>query len=97
MGDTFRLYGQILGPPEDETPWCVFLCPPYALWTESLPELNRIITQALENGPPGSVLVAETEKSFDPTSLTAGNWDLRQYGGTRLAFIEPGNICGMTL
>lgn len=97
VGDAFRVSGQLLSPPDDETPWCVFLCPPYALWTESLSELNRIIAQALENGPPGSILVAETEKSFDPEQLTPGNWDIRSYGGTQLAFIEPGNICGMTL
>jgi len=96
-GDTFRLFDQLLAPPEDDTPWCVFLSPPYALWTESLPELNRIINQTIENAPPGSVLVAETEKSFDPTRLPAGDWDLREYGATRLAFIRPAMVCGMNL
>jgi 16S rRNA (guanine966-N2)-methyltransferase len=97
VGDTFRLHGQLLSPPSDDTPWCVFLCPPYAMWTESLNDLNRMINQALENGPPGSILVAETEKVFDANKLPPGNWDLREYGGTRLAFIELGNVCGMTL
>jgi 16S rRNA (guanine966-N2)-methyltransferase len=71
------------------------LCPPYVLWNESLDELNRLIQLTLENAPPGSVLVAETEKSFDVDRLPAGDWDFRVYGGTRLAFIEPAMRCGL--
>ena len=97
VGDAFRLSSQLLVPPEDDTPWCVFLCPPYVLWTESLADLNRIIARAIENAPPGSVIVAETEKSFDPKNLPSGDWDLREYGGTRLAFARPAMVCGMNL
>lgn len=96
-GDTFRLAGQLLAPPTSDTPWVVFVCPPYALWNESLDQLNRIIQTTLEHAPPGSVLMAETEKSFDPKQLPAGDWDLREYGGTRLAFIEPAMRCGLDL
>jgi 16S rRNA (guanine966-N2)-methyltransferase len=96
-GDTFRLAGQLLAPPENDTPWIVFLCPPYVLWQESLQDLNRIIQTTLDNAPPGSVLVAETEKRFNPEKLPAGDWDLREYGGTRLAFIEPAMRCGLNL
>ncbi len=96
-GDTFRLAGQLLSPPTDDTPWIVFVSPPYALWQESLEQLNRIIQTTLDNAPPGSVLMAETEKSFDPKLLPAGDWDFREYGGTRLAFIEPAMRCGMDL
>ncbi|NND99844.1 MAG: SAM-dependent methyltransferase, partial [Pirellulaceae bacterium] len=45
----------------------------------------------------GSVLVAETEKKFEHEKLPPGDWDLREYGGTRLAFIEPVMKCGLTL
>jgi len=93
--DTFRLASHLLGPPEDDTPWIVFLCPPYVLWEESLADLNRIIHLTLEHAPPGSVLVAETEKSFDVDRLPPGDWDVRVYGGTRLAFIEPPLRCGL--
>lgn len=96
-GDTFRVAPRLLAPPEDDTPWVVFLCPPYALWHESLDRLNSIIATVLANAPPGSVLVAETEKSFPADKLPAGNWDLREYGGTRLAFIEPAMQCGLNL
>jgi 16S rRNA (guanine966-N2)-methyltransferase len=95
QGDAFRLSGELLGPPEDDTPWVVFLSPPYALWIESLPELSAIIRTVLQNAPPGSVLVAETDHQFDTGNLPAGDWDIREYGGTRLAFIEPAMRCGM--
>ena len=96
-GDTFRLAGPRLSSPEEDTPWIVFLCPPYALWESSLEELKRIIRQTLDNAPLGSVLVAETEKSFDPERLPPGDWDFRLYGGTRLGFIEPEARCGLNL
>ena len=96
-GDTFRLAANLLEPPQDDTPWIVFLCPPYILWEESLESLNRIIQLTLDNAPPGSVLIAETEKKFDATKLPPGEWDLREYGGTRLAFIEPAMKCGLRM
>ena len=96
-GDAFRLAGSQLTSPDEDTPWIVFLCPPYALWQESLEELNRIIRQTLEHAPLGSVLVAETEKSFDPERLPKGEWDFRVYGGTRLGFIEAEARCGLRL
>ena len=94
-GDAFQLGSQLLLPPSDDTPWIVFLCPPYILWEESLGDLNRLIQMTLDNAPPGSVLVAETEKKFEPEKFPKGDWDFRVYGGTRLAFIEPAMKCGL--
>ena len=96
-GDSFRLAGNLLASPQDDTPWIVFLCPPYVLWEESLDQLNHIIQLTLDNAPPGSVLVAETEKKFDAAKLPEGEWDFREYGGTRLAFIEPAMKCGLRM
>ncbi len=96
-GDAFKLSSALLVPPPDDTPWIVFVCPPYVLWQESLESLQTIIQSTLDHAPPGSVLVAETEKKFDPDQLPAGDWDLREYGGTRLAFIEPAMRCGLDL
>lgn len=95
--DTFRVASELLGPPAIETPWIVFLCPPYVLWEESLEELSAIIRQVQVNAPPGSVLMVETEKSFDQDRLPAGDWDRRTYGGTTLGFLEPAQVCGMNL
>ncbi|WP_146537497.1 RsmD family RNA methyltransferase [Rubripirellula reticaptiva] len=95
--DTFRVAGQLLGPPADDTPWIVFLCPPYILWHERLEDLNAIIRTVQLNAPPGSVLMVETEKTFDQDLLPPGDWDRRTYGGTTLGFIEPAQVCGMNL
>lgn len=97
FGDAFRLAGTKLALPEQDTPWVVFLCPPYAFWEECLENLNRIILQTLDAAPLGSVLVVETELGFDPERLPAGNWDFRVYGGTRLGFIEAEARCGLYL
>ncbi|KAA1259260.1 Ribosomal RNA small subunit methyltransferase D [Rubripirellula obstinata] len=95
--DTFRVAETLLGPPAQDTPWVVFLCPPYVLWEEELDRLNQIIRAGLSNAPPGSVIMAETEKSFDTDRLPAGPWDFRSYGKTTLGFIEPANRCGLVL
>ena len=96
-GDSFRLATRLLASPEADTPWMVFLSPPYALWTEELAPLNAIVQQTLNHAPPGSVLVAETEKAFDVEQLCGRDWDVREYGSVRLAFIEPAARCGLDL
>ena len=97
IGDAFHLALPRLCDPQDDTPWIVFLCPPYSLWEESLESLNRIIRQTMQHAPLGSVLVAETEKRFDPDRLSSGSWDFRVYGGTRLGFLEAEARCGFNL
>lgn len=96
-GDAFRLSERLLSPPIDDTPWVVFLCPPYRMWEdpEDLESLRHIIRLTLDRAPPGSMLAAEMQKRFDPQRLPAGEWDLREYGDTRLAIIEPALRCGM--
>ena len=96
-GDAFLAGAAQLSPPDDDKPWVVFLCPPYALWDSALPELKGLISRFWEHAPIGSVLVAETEKSFDPEALPTGNWDFRIYGNTRLGFIESEPRCGLSL
>lgn len=98
-GDAFRLYDQILrlSAENEDTPWIVFLSPPYAMWTdeELYPKLAAIIEHVKRNAPPGSVLAVEADDTFDCELLPSGDWDIRQYGITQLAFLEPANICGM--
>lgn len=95
--DTFRVAESLLAPPAQDTPWVVFLSPPYVLWEEELEKLNGIIRAGLSNAPPGSVIMAETEKAFDTDRLPPGPWDFRSYGKTTLGFIEPANRCGLVL
>ncbi len=96
-GDAFRWAKRLLAPPETDTPWVVMLAPPYIMWTDNLDDLNRMILMTLENAPPGSMLVAETDKFFDAAKLPPGDWDIRRYGNTQLAIIEAANRCGMSL
>lgn len=96
VGDTFRLAANLLAPPTDDTPWIVFLCPPYALWQERNAELKQIIERVIDAAPPGSVMVAETEKSFPTDWFPGGPWDHRTYGGTTLSIIRPASLCGMS-
>lgn len=100
IGDAFRLASTFLGPPpsddpENDTPRVVFVCPPYVMWEDSLEDLNGIIRTALSHSSPGSIVVAETDKHFDESHLTAGNWDHRVYGNTRLSFVQPELVCGL--
>ncbi|MBB3205973.1 MULTISPECIES: RsmD family RNA methyltransferase [Pirellulaceae] len=98
--DAFAVADRLLTvSDDDDTPWVVFLSPPYRFWTdpEFFPKLCAIITRVQRHAPPGSILVAETDYTFDTDRLPPGDWDIRAYGITRLAFIEPGNHCGLNL
>ncbi|WP_442506670.1 RsmD family RNA methyltransferase [Novipirellula sp. SH528] len=101
VGDAFRWSETLLVAPEDPddpkigVPWIVFLSPPYVMWEEELEKLNAVISQVLRQAPPGSVLVAETEDTFDATRLPPGEWDIRVYSNVQLAFIEPATQCGL--
>ena len=95
--DTFRVAENLLRAPSQDTPWVVYICPPYILWEEELERLNQIIRAGITNAPPGSVIMAEIEKSFDADRLPPGPWDFRTYGKTTLGFIEPANRCGLVL
>ena len=96
-GDAFLAGAAQLSSPDEDTPWVVFLCPPYALWESMLQELKGLIARFMEHAPIGSVLVAETEKSFDAGRLPQINWDFRVYGNTRLGFVESEPVCGLRL
>jgi len=99
-GDAFVLADKLLRPASDgdDTPWIVFLSPPYRMWHDELDfdRLCRIIQLVKQRAPLGSVLVIETDDRFDPRSLPAGDWDVRTYGSTRLCFLEPATVCGWT-
>lgn len=97
-GDSFRLANRLLAPPLDDTPWVVLLCPPYQMWEdeETLTRLKNIISMSIQNAPPQSIIVVETDKRFDADRLPAGDWDMRTYGNTRLCFLEPPLTCGLS-
>ena len=96
-GDTFRMADRLLVPPEDDTPWILFFCPPYRMWEDEADRaaLSGMIRRAGALAPPGSIVVAETEKRFDTGQLPPGEWDVRRYGSTQLAVWEPEVSCGL--
>lgn len=99
-GDAFRIGADLLGPPPEDAPLddtakIIFLCPPYAMWEDAADALKTLIRLSLNHSPPGSIVVAETDKHYDPEKLPPGDWDHRIYGGTRLSFIQPQMICGL--
>ncbi|MDV6032312.1 MAG: SAM-dependent methyltransferase [Phycisphaera sp. RhM] len=101
-GDAFRLGSSLLGPadpdaPLDDTPRIIYLCPPYAMWETAAESLQGLIRLATNHSPPGSLIVAETDKHYDESKLPPGQWDHRLYGGTRLSLLEPPMICGMRM
>lgn len=99
--DAFRIADELLAPPRegDDTAWLVFLSPPYKMWTDEadFPRLANMIRQVQKHAPPGSILVVETDITFDLEKLPAGDWDVRTYGQTHLAFLEPAITCGLNL
>jgi 16S rRNA (guanine966-N2)-methyltransferase len=71
-------------PPGE--PVTVFLGPPYLDYERRLAELMHVIGLLQEKIASGSVLVLQSEKSFDIGALPQPQtWDHRQYGRTRLS------------
>jgi 16S rRNA (guanine966-N2)-methyltransferase len=100
LGDAFRIGGRLLeagvgDDAIDDTPRILFLCPPYAMWRSDAEALGQLVRLALVNSPPGSLVVAETDKHDDASVLPAADWDHRLYGGTRLSVAESELICGL--
>ncbi|MDM4014507.1 RsmD family RNA methyltransferase [Roseiconus lacunae] len=100
QSDTFRIAASLLGPPAADAPLSdtgrvVFFCPPYEMWESRNEELASLIRMAIDHSPPGSVIVAETDKHQDESLLPAVDWDHRVYGGTRISVYEPEMVCGL--
>jgi len=81
--DVYRWAERWLPPAE---PANVFLGPPYPDYDRALNELMRVVHLAQENVAPGSVLILQSEKAYDPGTLPkAQMWDNRHYGRTQLS------------
>ena len=95
VGDAFRLAETLLQAPADDTPWTVFLSPPYAMWIDDWSRTGGLIRRAMASAPPGSVVCVETDTKFDTDQLPGGPWDVRRYGLTVLSLHRPAMVCGM--
>lgn len=96
LGDTFRLAPLRLQHAVGQRR-VVFCCPPYAMWTTHHEALEELLRAAIDGAAEGSLIVAESDRTFDPATLldpawVPDGWDVRSYGHTRLAIAEVGRI-----
>ncbi len=89
LGDTFRIATTRFQFAENERR-VVFCCPPYAMWESQNPRLVALLENAIKTAAPGSFIVVETDRKFDPTTLFEADWDIRGYGNTNIGVVEVG-------
>jgi 16S rRNA (guanine(966)-N(2))-methyltransferase RsmD len=80
--DSFFWVRQFLNHPEQwpTEAWVVFFCPPYALYQEKTAELLEMIEGMLISAPQDSILVVESDESFDLKLLPQSElWESRFY------------------
>lgn len=85
--DVYR-WGRTLDA-RDQGPVLVFLDPPYRDHEKSAERLAELLAALAAGTAPGSFVVLEAPERMDPSILPpALEWDLRRYGGTRVAIGE---------
>jgi 16S rRNA (guanine966-N2)-methyltransferase len=91
MGDSFRVTPKRMASVRDQfadTPWVTYFCPPYAMWSERRDDLFELLETTAQLAPEGSLIVTETDKFFDISTLPLGPWDVRPKGNMTLSFLE---------
>jgi 16S rRNA (guanine966-N2)-methyltransferase len=86
-GDTFRIAPTRFKFAEGERR-VVFCCPPYAFWLTDTERLNGLLSQSFAGASKGSIIIAETDNKFPTDRLLPADWDVRQYGNTRICVAE---------
>ncbi len=80
--DSFYWVRQFVNEPSrwPIEPWVVFVCPPYALFSEKQNELLQMIEGMISASPEGSLVVVESSEDFDLRLLPQSDqWESRQY------------------
>lgn len=81
-----QLQNATASPP---IPWIVFVCPPYAMWSQQPVELKTLLDLFASQAPVGSLLAVElaedTPQDILPNSL---EWDVRLYRPAQVAIAE---------
>jgi 16S rRNA (guanine966-N2)-methyltransferase len=84
MADAYR-WAKAYAPTDDE-PVAVFLDPPYADYEDHPERVSKLIVGLVAALPDGSFLAAESRRKLDEEILPDIDlWDIRRYGGTRVA------------
>ena len=67
-------------PELGETPWCVFVSPPYSFYQERLDDMLDLIGTLIDRAPAGSIFAVESDDLFDFATLPNPDaWDVRTY------------------
>lgn len=87
-GDVFLHYKKEQPLPKDH-PWLIFCSPPYFFFQERMEDLLELLTHLYEQAPAQSVLVVESDTTFDWTVLESfGEWDIRAYPPAVLGILQ---------
>ena len=85
-GRTFCVTDKTLIPQATALAWVVFCSPPYAFYRERWEELDQLLSQCQRLAPTGSMLLVESDLSFDTERLPRpGSWDTRSYSPAQLS------------
>lgn len=77
--DTFRWFRHSPNLPT-ETPWVVFVSPPYLFFTERSEDMLELIIGLMQLAPVDSMFAVEATKDFDFATLPIPEeWDVRTY------------------
>lgn len=81
-----------------DTPWLVFVSPPYAFYNDRTGEMICLVESLLTHAPKGSLIVVEADDEFDFALLPgcvredrhAEGWDVRAYTPAVVGVLETG-------
>ena len=75
-----------MAAPRRDTPWLVFVSPPYAFYVDRADDMQRLVKAVVERAPPQSIIVVESDHRLDWTTLGSvkehrhdSGWDVRNY------------------
>lgn len=76
--------------PDSATPVLALIDPPYREFARRDGAMAELVNTLTTRLPAGSTIVLESDSDYDLAAL-AGAWDIRRYGGTKVALqtIEP--------
>lgn len=71
--------------PEGDVPWLVFSSPPYDFYVDRRDEMLRMLRGLIDDSPPGSIFVVESDDRFDFGELPeAEAWRQRHYAPAKV-------------
>lgn len=71
------LWAKKMPPLPVSAPWLVFVSPPWSFFSERAAELMGLIEAMQGAAPAGSLIVVESDNTFDATALPGGSWESR--------------------